>query len=261
MQLAHRVALNGTQLDSLDSRIIIKAIEEGAGKESISAVGAASGDGQRITSRRRDTMDIVVKFSLNIDESEMQSRATLLESINKWDSGGGVLTVNYRTGRQARVVCVQAPGGGDLWEWTNVYSITFRAYGVPYWTETTPTTYTQSSVSSISSGASITVNGSARTPLEFEFKNTSGSTVNTFSITAGDRTISLSDLGLANNSTLTLDHDERGVQRIRVGSTSKLACRSEESDDELWAEPGTVSITMTAGGAGNLTVKSYGRFV
>ena len=38
MILAHRAALNGVQLDSLDSRINIKAIEEGAGKETISAV-------------------------------------------------------------------------------------------------------------------------------------------------------------------------------------------------------------------------------
>ena len=47
MILARRVALNGVQLDSLDNRILISAIDEAAGRDNISAVSLGAGDGQR----------------------------------------------------------------------------------------------------------------------------------------------------------------------------------------------------------------------
>lgn len=259
MQLAHRVALNGVQLDSIDSRIIIKSVEEGAGKESISAVSRASGSGQRITGRRRDTLDIVVKFSLNIDEADMQERSEALEAVNRWASAGGLLTLNYKPGRQIRVILAQAPGAGDPWEWTNVYSLTFRAYGVPYWEDAAGASVRQQGVSSGS--LTLGVNGSAETVMDVSFKNTSGSTVNTFSVTAGGKTIALTGLGLANNATLTIDHDENGLIRMKIGSTSVLDKRTAESADDLTVKPGAVSVSFTAGGAGTIQVTCKGRYL
>ena len=260
MILRRRVALNGVQLDSVNAAVIIQGIDVKAGKEQWSAVSYGAGDGSRATGGRRESLDINVRFTINEKSYRPQQRATILDAVKKWAAGGGVLTLNYKSGQQARVKCVQMPEEGDAGT-RGQYTIVFRAYDVPYFVETTPTTKSVENVTQIiSGGANITVNGSARTPLEFTFKNTSGYVMDTFSITIGGNTIALTGLDLANNSTLTLDHDEKGRQRIRVSSVSKMDCRTPESADELWADPGTVGITMTAGRAGNLTVKSYGRF-
>lgn len=258
MILRRRAALNGAQLDQVDNRIIIQGIRTKAGKDQWSAAGLGSGAGSRVTGKKRDSLDIEIAFTINEKSYRPADRATVLDKVKKWACGGGVLTVNYKSGQQARVECVQFPEEGDAAS-RGTYTIVFRAYAVPYWVETIPTSISRTGVSAIS-GVSLTVNGSAKTPLEFTFKNTSGSTIQTLTISAGGNTIELTGLSLSNNQTLTLDHTAKGVQRIRVGSTSKMACRTIESADELWVVPGTASVTFEAGGSGNLDVYCYGRY-
>lgn len=114
----------------------------------------------------------------------------------------------------------------------------------------------------VSSGSlTLGVNGSAETVMDVSFKNTSGSTVNTFSVTAGGKTIALTGLGLANNATLTIDHDENGLIRMKIGSTSVLDKRTAESADDLTVKPGAVSVSFTAGGAGTIQVTCKGRYL
>jgi len=265
MQLAHRVSLAGVQLDSVDSRIIIKGIEEAAGKEAISAVSFGGRDGQYVTKRRRDTLDVTVKFALNVRRDSMQTRSEIFEKVNSWAAGGGWLEVNYKSNRRLYVICAQTPGAGDQWQRTNIYSITFRAYGVPYWREKTANTITKTNISSLNAQAE-TIKGSVRTVMDVEFKNTSGSTADTFSITTGGSTIAFSSLGLANNETLEIDHKNDGTLRIRIknaGGTYRSAMdkRTPESADDLFVEPGTQNISMTSQKAGNLTVSHVGRFL
>lgn len=260
MILAHRVALNGTQLDSLDSRIIIKAIEEGAGKETISTTPTAGNSGQRVTTRRRESLDVNVKFSLN--EDVMATRSTLLETINKWAADGGVLTVGHRTGRELNVICVQCPGAGDVYEWTTVYTITFRAYEVPYWQESTGVSGSNSSASSGS--LSLTVGGNTRTVAEITFKNTSGSDCDTFTVSTGDSSISFTSLGLKQNEILSIDHVGKLI-RIRIKNTSgtyrsAMGKRTAASSDDLYIKPGSKTVTYSAQRAGNFAVTIKGRF-
>ena len=66
MQLRHRVALDGVQLDSVDSRIMIQRIETGDGKENISAVSLMGGSGSRVTNIHRDSIEITVKFCIRL---------------------------------------------------------------------------------------------------------------------------------------------------------------------------------------------------
>ena len=140
MILKRRVALEGVQLDELDERIVISGIDEAAGKDSITAVGSSAGVGQRITGRRRDTLDVPVKFLMKIKNGDMEARELLLEKINGWAAAGGWLTVGHRPDRRLNVVLAQAPGAGDMFNWTNEYTMVFRAYSVPYWEDRKTTT-------------------------------------------------------------------------------------------------------------------------
>jgi hypothetical protein len=260
MILAHRVALNGVQLDELDERINIKSVAPGAGKDSISAEAPGTQDGNRITGRRRDTLDIVVKFSMVIGPDELRERVNLLEKINAWAAGGGWLTVNYKENRQVLVVCAQAPGEGDAFEWTTVYQITFRAYSVPFWTDVAETAV-KSKVAG-SGSMTISVPGSAETVADVTVENKSGMTINNLSLTIAGKTMTFSGLNLGGSQKLIIDHLQTAdlyVFRARIGSTSVLGKRT--GADEFRVKPGDRGISFSADRAVQVTVGVRGRYV
>ena len=271
MQLRHRVALDGVQLDEVDSRIMIQKVETGEGKENLSAVNLWGRSGSRVTSEHRESIEITVKFCIRLKKRDMADRETVLEKVNAWACSGGWLTVNYKENRRIRVFMAKAATAGDPWEWTKEYEIVFQARGVPYWQEATPTIVRQQDVSSAS--VTVGVNGSAQTALEVQFKNTSGSTCNTFSISTGESAMNFGSLGLAKNETLVIDHDDNGkknVLRIRIMSTSGVyrsvldkrtaLSGGAPSSDDLYVSPGRKTITASAGKTGTLTVSCSGRF-
>lgn len=271
MQLRHRVALDGVQLDEVDSRIMIQKVDTGEGKENLSAVNLWGRSGSRVTSEHRESIEITVKFCIRLKKRDMAERETVLEKANAWACNGGWLTVNYKENRKIRVFMAKAAVAGDPWEWTKEYEIVFQARGVPYWQEYNPTTVRQQNVSS--ANMTLGVNGSAQTACEVQFKNTSGSTVNTFAISTGESAMAFASLGLGNNETLVIDHDDNGkknVLRIRIQSTggvyrSALDKRTAltggtPSSNDLYVTPGSKTITASAGGAGTLTVSCSGRF-
>ena len=266
MQLRHRVALNGVELDSIDPRIMIQRIETGDGKENINTVSLMGGSGSRVTSIHRDSLDITVKFTIRLRKTEMADRETVIEKVNAWAFAGGWLTTNYKENRRIRVFRAQAAGAGDPWEWTKEYALVFRACGVPYWQEEEPASATVENVSS--ANISLSVAGSEKSVLEAEFRNTSGSTVSTLTISTGEASMTFSDLGLANGETLVIDHNDNGKRnylRIRIRSSggtyrSAMSKRSAGSGNELTISPGSRTVTLTAGGAGTAKVSCSGRF-
>jgi len=261
MQLAHRAALNGVQLDEIDPRIIIKGIEGASGKETVTSVGTGSGDGTRITGKRRDTTEVAVRFSMNIRRDAIQERAAVLEAICAWAVKGGWLTINYKPNRQLLVDEVVTPGEGDLWKRLNEYTITFRAHAIPYWQQGNAAA--GSTGTGTTGSGNMTVEGSANTLADCTLANMSGATINTATITIGGKTMAFSDLNLGNGQSLTIDHaivKGKNVIRIRIGNTSVMAKRTEGSADEFEVAPGAVGFSFSAQRACRLTVNVRGRF-
>lgn len=259
MILKRRVALDGVQLDSVDNRVLIQTVEPQAGKMSINTNSLWGADGSRVTNIHRDSLDINVKFSINEKSYRMAQRSEVFEKVLAWAAGGGWLTVNTKPGRKIRVILAQPPGEGDLGN-RNQYTITFRAYGVPYWQEADATTKT---LTGSSGSSTMTVGGSARTVMEGTFTNTSGGTIDTLTISAGGSSFSFSGLGLGNGQTLTIDHPDDGQRswlRIRIGNTSVLAKRTAGSSDDLYVQPGSRAVSFSAGGAGTMVFSCRGRF-
>ena len=262
MILRHRIALNGVQLDELDERILVLGVNDGAAKEAVSTVSLFGGVGQRVTARHRESLDVIVRFGLRIKAGDLQGRSELFERVAGWAAGGGWLTVNYRPNRRIYVTCAQLPAAGDLAEWNGEYSITFRAYGVPYWMQESITNFAVESTR----GATrwLTVPGTADTVLEVNATNLSGMEIATATIQAGGGVIALENLHLGPWEILVLDHDENGLLRIRIaganGWRSAMACRTAWSSDDLTVSPGAVAVTFTAQRAVQLVVGCYGRY-
>lgn len=266
MQLRRRVALNGVQLDSIDNSIVIQGIDEADGTEDIESVVLYGTGGSRVTSIHRKELSVTVRFSILLRKDRMAEREEVLEKVNAWAYGGGWLTTNYKTNRRIRVFRVQAPGMGDARNWTKEFTILFRACGVPYWQEENPEAVTVQNASSRT--ISFGVRGSETSVLDFSFRNTSGETINTFSIQTPMSSISFSGLGLANGETLVLDRTDNGkwcLMQIRIrnsGGTwrSAMSKRTESSSNDLTIAPGTHPVSFTAGGAGTITISCNGRF-
>lgn len=268
MKLAHRVELNGEQLDDIDGRIIIKGVESGAGKMKITAQTLGGSIGQRVTSIQRETMDVTVKFSLDIDEDDMDERTELLEEINAWAREGGWLTCTHKPGRRIRVICVQHPGEGDPYEWTTVYTITFRAYAVPYWQDDAPRRVTASGASF---NQQIRVDGSAETVMDFQYTNASNSVCNTMTINTGLAEMRFAGLGIAKNETFEIGHDEEtGLIYIRIRGTDgvyrsvlekRVSTTEFQSANDLKIKPGKPTVQITAQRTGTMVISTFGRYL
>ena len=261
MILKRRVALNGVHLDSLDERIVITGIDEAAGKDNITATMSINGSGQRVVKKRRDTLDVTVKFAMAIKNDDMEGRALLLEAVNAWAAKGGWLTVNYRPDRRLGVVLAQAPGGGDQFNWANEYTIVFRAYAVPYWEDAAPAAATSGTAASGS--MQITVPGSAETVADVIVANKSGAAIAKVELTIGGKYMKF-ETGtiLASGQSLVINHPQTVNQiyfRATVNGSSVMRYRTGANDFSV--QPGNAAISFSASRAVQVTVSVRGRYL
>lgn len=257
MILSRRVALGGVQLDELHDAIVIRGVDTGVTHNTTGAVSRMGGFGQRVTGEHWDSLDVIVRFAIDIPKRQMESRKAVFDAVIAWARRKGWLTINYMTNRRIWVDYVVYPSAGDAWDWTNEYTITFRAYNVPFWTEETP----NQAVIDLSSGGRtwIDVNGNAESVLDVTFQNRSGMEIPNFTVTANGNTISLTGIALGGSETLTISHGTDGLLRITAGGRSVLDRRT--GADDLYVLPGTNAVTIQSDRAGTLTVRSYGRYV
>lgn len=257
MILSRRAALNGIQLDELYGRIVIRGIELGAPEESIDAASLLGGSGQRILRNHAETLSVVIRWAMDVPKNDLITRRRIYEDVCRWARQKGWLTVNYMPDRRLYVDTVKF-SGAELYKWTEEYEIVFTAYSVPFWQDIVPASVSKTGVSSTT--FNMLIPGQYRTAAEAEFTNTSGSQVTSFSITVGGNTIALTGLTLANTKKLRIYHEDNGILRITADGTSVYDKRSAASADDLYAEPGTAAVSMTAGGAGTLKVSVRGRY-
>ena len=262
MQLKRRVSLNSVQLDEIDNRILITGVDEAAGKETISAVSVNGRPGQRITNMHRDTLDVTVKFAMMIRNDDMAGRSELLEKVNAWANRVGYLRLNYRPGRRLQVLLAQAPGEGDLFNWSNEFTIVFRAYRVPYWEDEDLTTAVSGTAKSGS--FPIDVPGNTETVAGFKVENMSGQPIATVNLKIGESEMTFTqDSMIPANSYLLIDHpgDSYGLFyiRARVGSSSKLRYRTGAND--FYVSPGANTVTFSASRAVRVTADVRGRYL
>lgn len=268
---ARRAALNGNQLDEIDNAIVIRGIEQAAGKDTLTAGSTGGPFGMRITGARRDSLDITLRFAIDIKKNDLEGRSAVLEAVNAWaaaasrENGGAWLTVGHKPDRRIRVVLAQPAPEGDLWKWTEDFPIIFRAYGVPYWEQSEANTTSTDGNASGAYGA-ITIGGSAVTQVNAYLKNTSGAGINTATVNIGGKNMGFSTLGLAADETLTIDHTGDGLVRIRIRSSggtyrSAMANRTPESADDFTVMPGARECSFSAQRACKLTVEWRDRYL
>ena len=260
MILRRRVALGGVQLDELDERIVISGINEGTAATTVSSVVTVNGDGKRVTQRRRESLDVTVKFLMNIRKDEMTERALLLEKINKWAANGGNLTVAHRPERRIVVFLNKAPGGGEMYNWTDEFELGFQAMSVPFWEDATPTSVT----SGVTTGGTLwlDVPGNTKSVIDVNIQNMSGTTNRNIWVKVAGQEIRISGTQIAAGRTVQISHPNNGMEsylKITDGVRSLMAFRT--GADDLIVSPGNNSITFGADRAVRVTASVRGRYL
>ena len=262
MILSRRVSLGGKQLDEIDEMIVIRNVVTGVTHESVSSVNRMGGFGQRMTMQHWETLEVSVTFAIDINKRELERRREVFDAVMAWAKTKGWLRTTSQPGKRMRVDKVVLPSAGDLRDWTRDYTIIFRAYGVPFWQEISPTAL---EVNSISNGTrSFEVGGIETTVAEVTAKNISGQTIADFAITVGNNTMTFKGLNLTGAETLRIYHGTDGLLRIRAETSSGyrnvFSLRTPESADDLYVEPGTVNVMVESKRAVQLTVSAAGRW-
>lgn len=256
------VYLNGVGMHEISRDVVINSIDENAVTMQTATLASGTRVGQRVTARTRGYLEVDISFSLR-NIKNYQRRADTLDAVNAWAMAGGEMEVNYRPDKRLRVTCDSLPAAGYMRDWTDEYTIAFRAYEIPFWEDAR-----ESAVTRTTAGETITIvrMGTAPTPLCFTCKNMGSGAADTASISAGGHTISFSGLGLAVGETLALDYDESGMQRIRILSQSGSArdaydARTAESADDILLEKANESVTMRAAQRMEWRLSHRGRYL
>lgn len=257
MILSRRVSLGGTQLDSLDTSIVIRSFDPGTPKEAISAVDRMGGAGQRVTMAHFQVLEATLVFAIDKPKRNITARREVFDKVKKWARGGGWLTFNGMSGKRMYVDKAEVQSSGDLRVLDEEYTIVFRAYNVPFWQDGTATTATAASISTGS--MTINVPGELETQIDATLKNISGGQIEAITIAIDGHALIFTAMTLANGSTLVISHGTDGLLRATVGGATVYGKLT--GSDDLVSGTGTKTITITCAGALEATVSCYGRYL
>ncbi len=256
MTTRYEAWLDKKSLSAIDPAIYIRDIAYDAPRFAMTTSSIPGRNGQRIASRHAQSTSVTI--AIEIHEQDIAKRQEICQRVQAWAAKGGSLTTNDRRGQRLRVICETPPVIASALKWTQPLKITFTAYEQPFWEDEYPRSVTLNGTGSKSMYApGIGV----LTRVEVVARNTSGSTVNALTLKAGGTTMVFSGLGLASGETLEIGYDENGLLVIRSGSTSKMKCRTADSDDDLMIETGKNETVSVSDADVNVTFKARGLYM
>lgn len=262
MRLSRRVSLANVQLDELDESIVIRSVDVGVPHEDVGSADRMGGFGSRMTNQHWQSLDASVTFAINIQKNEMVRRREVFDMINAWAKPKKWLRTNQMEGRRLYVDKIVYSGGGDMRDWLREYTITFRAYSVPFWQDEIQVEAQKKKISK--GNVQIEIGGTAPGVLDISFENVSGKQINDVTFTVGTQTLQLKGVNLAANETLNMSHTNEGVLRVRAvnGDNSRNVYSLLRGADDAYVEAGTaVTVAVEATRAGNITVRNTARWL
>lgn len=235
--------LGGVALSSLADEILLTDIVEEPVQMDTQTAPLALGDGMLRTVNRRESLS--VRLVYQIRTQDVARRAEVRDLVAAWAVNGGALTVNTRPGKQLRVVCDTAPEQGSSGKWTDDLEIVLTAYAVPYWEDVEKVSISVNTVWNANRGEYYYANvirptGNVSAPLEFTMLYTGTETLNRLKIICGSKAIEFTDMGVTRMNIVQITYDVNGLFKAYKGANvSLLPMRTPESEDELFATPGT----------------------
>lgn len=245
------VSINGVSLRGLDSRVIVRAIRETENEAEVNFGNLAGRSGRLpIGQRLRRGKTVEVEFAIR-ELYDLPARARVLDMVNAWATDG-VLQMSSRLDQRLNVYCTARAPGGDLRDYNANYTLTFKTGGIPYWEATSPTTLTVTEAGE----HALIIPGTAPTVVDADFTAIGASTSSlTIAVRTGTVTRYFYTGAIEADSSVHWEHTSDG---ILIGSVSSL---TSLSDDDLFAGPGAVYVSVTADGPFTATFGARGRWL
>lgn len=233
---------------------IIREVREDAPSLEISAGSLLGRYGQRMLGRKRTSLKVTIEVLIR-ELYDLSRRSRAAEELARWASGS-VLQLSNHPNRRLLVHLSAEPALGEVRDYNSVLRLEFTADEVPYWEDKLTTDL---SLSGLSDSGSLTVPGTAETPICLTV--TPEDELTEFTVAAGGRTIALSGFSIAQGGTLTISRDLIDGLAVRSGNVSLLRYRSAASADDLMVPPGPCAVSFSADISCDVAVTVRGRWM
>lgn len=255
------VWIGGRSLRDLDARIISVSVDE-PDNEIEETYGQIPGHGgQRLLERKRIGKTIAVEFAVR-ELYDLAARDEVLDTVNAWAAGAGYISTTTRPGKRIFAPCKMYAAANKIREYTAAFRLEFRADESPWWEDASPSRLT---LSGAEAEGALVMRGSWPGRIEASITPTGGTlTELTLTVTGADgatRFITLEDVSVATNTTITMGYDAHGYFAINAGNTSILDKRTALSSDELTASTGAATVSLTANVAVSAEISGRGRWL
>ena len=227
----YEATLNGVALSSLSPFILITDISYDEPQYSLRNVTVAKRQGARIQSTYKEKASATISFQIR--NYDIRERQIICENIRHWAKNGGSLQVTDRPGQKLVCICTKAPVIGSSRNWTDILSMTFTAYNLPYWQDLN---LVSASLTGTNVNGNLYVPGDAKETM-VEAVITPYGTLTTVNLGVSGRTLTLSGMSVPNGAHIAITYDAQMIQSIKYGTTSLLNKRS--GADDLIAQCGT----------------------
>lgn len=222
----YNVTLRGTSMASLDPSILILDIQHHPVSQQDDVLTLAKRQGTILQRSYVDKCSVTITFQIR--KYDIAERQTVCSKIAKWVIGGGVLITNDRPNQKLTVDGWTLPVIPSALRWTDPLQLTFIAYAIPYWEATNAP---QEIVTGTRGGADFEVPGNVKNvPCEMRAVVTGDTAMTRITFTVNNRSLMLSGLNAAKNSTLQIMYDSKMIQYIKIGTTSLLDKRTGVDD-------------------------------
>lgn len=134
------VTLNGISLESLHPAIVVTDVKYPNVEYEREAIGSVRRDGARIHRTYKEKSEVSVSFMIR--EYDINNRQVICQSVCRWAKNGGRLMVNDRPLQFLDCVVDSFPAVESTRGWSDDLTITFAAYGIPFWQDLIPTEIT-----------------------------------------------------------------------------------------------------------------------
>lgn len=258
MMTRYRVALDGKELDTVATDIIITDVAYSAPAVQHVTASLAARNGMHVQGETFGTSSVTVSFEIH--EQRIGVRQETCRKIQAWAIKGGVLTTNDRPRQRLFVKCDVLPTISSALRWTEKLRVVFTAYEKPFWEDMH---ITKTTVGASGETAKLYVDGSAiDTPMSVIVTNVGSSQITSIMVCAGDTAMEFENVTLDAGATFEIGYDDRGFLYITAGGESCMANRTPESADDLIIPCGKMTdVGFAADGTATAVFMARGRYV
>lgn len=249
------VYLNGISLEDAHPLILLQHISENAPELDVKTADRAGAAGGFLTGLKPTKREITVEFAVR-ERLDFTRRAEAVSAAMAWAMNGGWLSLSSRPGLRIHVNPAQLPAVGKLREWTENSTILFEANEWPLWTDLTPAR-AELTAGTTAASAYLSAAGTWPTGLEADITPSSAA-LTSVSISACGKTMTVSGISVAAESTLKIWWDEHHLLRITAGATGLL---NKRTGDDLILPPGRHEVSVTANTACDVTLMARGCYL